>query len=297
MKKLTNEIVRKSFLKEGYTIPQDWQYINAHTKIPYTCPNEHNHLIIWTNWYKGQRCPYCSGNAKLTSKQVRDIFLLEGYTIPVDWQYINSVTKIPYTCPNGHENQTVYSNWKQGKRCNYCNRPLSEEVRKEFLNEGYTITENWEYINNHTKIPYTCPNKHKHGIMWNNWISGGRCKWCSRAQANLKYYNYESNDKLQLYFIRIYDWIHGRETFKYGITKHDVLKRFKQSIDDWGFKVEVIRQSTDTAEQICMLEQSLLYEVKGNRTKWVPKSFSGSTECFDLPLDNSLDIWNKIVNQ
>ena len=359
MKKLTNEIVRKSFSNEGYTIPVDWQYINSATKIPYTCPNEHNHLIIWTNWYKGKRCPYCSGNvrptskqvrdsflnedytipvdwqyinsktkipytcpngyqhkikwsdwqqgircahcaglAKLTSKQVRKSFSNEGYTIPVDWQYINSATKIPYTCPNEHNHLIIWTNWYKGHRCPYCSghvKKTTNQIKESFLNEGYIIPQDWKYVNNNTKIPYTCPNGHNHLIIWMNWYKGKRCRWCSFAKVNMRHYQPE--EKIQLYFLRIYDWIHGKETFKYGITRNSVEYRFKSSVDDWGFKIEVIRQYTATVEQICVMEQSLLYEVKGNRTKWVPTSFGGSTECFDLPLDDALDIWNKIVNQ
>lgn len=235
MKKLTNEIVRKSFYSEGYIIPDNWEYINNYTKIPYTCPNRHQHQIEFKSWNKGYRCAHCSGLAKLTSKQVRDAFLSEGCTIP----------------------------------------------------------EKWEYGNAHKYIPYICTNKHEHLIKWKSWQQGHRCRWCSFAKANLRYYNPE--EKIQLYLIRIYDWIHGKETFKYGITRHCVEHRFKKEIEDWGFKVEVIKESSAKAEQICMMEQSLLYEVKGNRTKWVPKSFGGYTECFDLPLNSAIHIWNKIV--
>ena len=52
-----------------------------------------------------------------------------------------------------------------------------EFVKSQFEKDNY-IPEFTEYINNHTKLNYTCPNGHKYGINWNDWQQGKRCPHC-----------------------------------------------------------------------------------------------------------------------
>ena len=298
-RKLTNKYVRKAFLSEGYIIPNEWKYENCNTHIPYICNRNHNHYTTWDNWKQNYRCPYCSKNITKTTKEIKELFLIEGYTITdIVWKYKNSRELIPFKCPQNHYHKIRWNSWQQGNRCYYCYSNIiskTQKIKKSFINEKYIIKEDWVYKNTRTNIPYICPNNHEHQITLANWKVGHRCKWCSYVIKNLK--RFKPEEKIQLYFIRIYDWLYGKETYKFGITKNTIEHRFKDEIVDWGFKIEVIRQNTATAEQICMLEQSLLYEVKDNRTKWVPKEFKGVTECFNLSLDDALNIWNKIVNR
>lgn len=52
-----------------------------------------------------------------------------------------------------------------------------EFVKNQFASEGYELLSK-EYINNHTKLKYMCPNGHKHSIRWNDWLRGRRCYFC-----------------------------------------------------------------------------------------------------------------------
>jgi len=53
-----------------------------------------------------------------------------------------------------------------------------EFIRAEFKSEGYTLLTN-EYVNNKTKLGYTCPNGHTYVISWNKWKYGRRCPYCN----------------------------------------------------------------------------------------------------------------------
>lgn len=113
---------------------------------------------------------------KKTTEVVREELSKEGYVLL--GEYVNSHTKISYVCPNGHKHSIQWGNWSQGQRCNYCSkRPniSSVDVRELFSKEGFIIPEDWEYVNNHSKIPYVCPSGHESSVTWNNWQKGSRC--------------------------------------------------------------------------------------------------------------------------
>lgn len=57
--------IKDKFKKECYTCSST-EYINAQTRLDYTCPKEHKHCVTWSNWKKGHRCPSCFGNPVIT---------------------------------------------------------------------------------------------------------------------------------------------------------------------------------------------------------------------------------------
>lgn len=61
MKKLTIEFVKESFEKEG-CILLSTEYIGAHFKLDYICPQGHQHNIRWHDWQQGHRCQACAIN-------------------------------------------------------------------------------------------------------------------------------------------------------------------------------------------------------------------------------------------
>ncbi len=52
-----------------------------------------------------------------------------------------------------------------------------EFIREQFELEGYQLIGK-EYIDAHMKLDYICPRGHRHSIIWNNWKTGSRCKYC-----------------------------------------------------------------------------------------------------------------------
>jgi len=116
--KKTIEEIRNAFEFEGYTLLSK-EYVNAHTKLEYTCPEGHSHSIVWGSWYLGRRCPYCSRKAIKNIKDIAVSFSDAGYKL-LSKKYINSKTKLEYICPEGHNNFISWSNWNQGFRCPTC---------------------------------------------------------------------------------------------------------------------------------------------------------------------------------
>ena len=51
------EFIKAEFEKEDYKLLTK-EYINSKQKLDYICPRGHRHSISWTNWQRGQRCPY-----------------------------------------------------------------------------------------------------------------------------------------------------------------------------------------------------------------------------------------------
>lgn len=57
-RKLTIEEIKRIFEKEQYTLLSN-EYVNAHTKLDFICPNNHKHQITWNDFQSGNRCSQC----------------------------------------------------------------------------------------------------------------------------------------------------------------------------------------------------------------------------------------------
>lgn len=118
MRKLTIEVVREGFKKDGYECLSK-KYTNANQKLDYICPKGHRGSIKWNNWQQGIRCPVCAGNKKLTIDFVKLEFKKKGWVCTSN-EYINSYSNLEYICPEGHIGSIQWSNWQQGHGCSTC---------------------------------------------------------------------------------------------------------------------------------------------------------------------------------
>jgi len=114
----TTEAMRESFEKEDYILLTE-KYPGSHGRIDYICPKGHRHHITWNNWRSGYRCAYCGGNGKPSIDYIRSEFSKEGYVLLSD-VYIDSDTKLDFSCPSGHQHSIRWRNWKYGARCYSC---------------------------------------------------------------------------------------------------------------------------------------------------------------------------------
>ncbi|NEQ20917.1 MAG: hypothetical protein F6K28_17140, partial [Microcoleus sp. SIO2G3] len=120
------EEIKAAFESVGYTLLNSYQ--NSNAKLKYRCPNGHEHEITWNSFKCGNRCAYCAVKI-ITHEEVELAFSLDGYQL-LD-RYVNSITKMRYVCPEGHQHSIVWSAFKQGVRCPYCaGMKPSEEQRK-----------------------------------------------------------------------------------------------------------------------------------------------------------------------
>jgi hypothetical protein len=180
MKKLTYEFVKSKFEEEGYELLST-EYKGVQYKLKYKCPNNHIHQIGFSEWQKGQRCPYCAHDSyRLKYEDVKDSIESEGYTL-ISKIYVNSRTKLDLVCPKGHSTSMTFGNWQSGFRCKYCAKNVRFTiifVREQFEKECYTLLTT-KYINQKQKLDYRCPYGHEHSITFTDWYNGGyRCPTC-----------------------------------------------------------------------------------------------------------------------
>ena len=94
-------------------------YVNAHTKMEYICPEGHLGSSTWTNFRAGSRCSECACSRKLTIEYVRKCFELDGYIL-LSTEYINNSSKLDYICSEGHKHSITWTDFNAGYRCPYC---------------------------------------------------------------------------------------------------------------------------------------------------------------------------------
>jgi len=178
-KKLTIEFVKKEFEKEGYAVLSE-EYVGAHDKIKYMCPEGHSSSMCYSNWKRGRRCRYCAiDKQRLDFRKIKKAFASEGYTI-VTTAYVNSGQHLQVICPKGHTSQTLsWDSWKGGHRCKICagnQRTDIKDIKLKFEKEGYQLLTT-TYIPKE-KLEYICPNGHRHNIDYPLWNTGSRCPTC-----------------------------------------------------------------------------------------------------------------------
>ena len=119
VRRKTNEEYLQQCKNLGYDLPIE-KYTNSITPIKHKCKQGHVYKQSPGNHVnKGQRCPYCEGNKKLTTQQHYQQCKEKGLDTPIE-PYINARTKINYKCKQGHVyKQTPYSHL-EGYRCPYC---------------------------------------------------------------------------------------------------------------------------------------------------------------------------------
>ena len=178
-RKLTYEFVKESFDNEGYILLSK-EYINNKYKLDYQCYKGHKHFMIWNSWTRGHRCPTCFGKTKLTLEQVRESFEKDNYIL-LSKDYINSSTKLNYTCPKGHKHSITWDSWKDGNRCPVCAGVVKYTIEfiTEYFKKENCILLSKEYTGAHNKLNYICSNGHEHSMKWNSWRMGHRCPTCA----------------------------------------------------------------------------------------------------------------------
>ena len=184
MKKLSYEYV-KEYIEgyNGYKLLSE-EYKNSKEKLKVKCPEGHIYEVIFSNFQRGQRCPYCYGKIKLSSKYVKEYIESFCYKM-LSNEYKNARTKLEVECPYGHRYFVSWYNFKSGKRCPYCNshkqsRTQSLEydyVKSVIEGRGYKLISR-EYKNARTKLEVECPYGHRYFTWYDNFRRGFDCPTC-----------------------------------------------------------------------------------------------------------------------
>jgi len=130
---VTIEYIEEALKREGYELV-DIEYASGKSVITYKCPQGHIRTIKWISWTIGGRCKVCSGCEKKTTKEVREAFEAEGFTL-LSPEYKNAFTKLDYACQEGHFQSASWNTWQQGHKCPTCTWNRIAEERRIYNNE------------------------------------------------------------------------------------------------------------------------------------------------------------------
>lgn len=124
------EEVKKEFTKRGYELLENG-YINGKTFMRYQCPRhpEKDTKISYDSLILGNGCPYCSGNAKYTIEEAKQIFLKYGFEL-LENKYVNNKVKMKYRCKKHpeHIQRKCLSDLLSGFLCPYCSSHLESKL-------------------------------------------------------------------------------------------------------------------------------------------------------------------------
>ncbi len=131
-----------------------------------------------------------SAGKLLKFEDVKEYIRSNNYIL-ISTSYKNAHTKMATVCPNGHEYNVTFANFKgKGARCGICSgnyKKTIEEVKEAFRKEGYSLVSD-TYKDNHTKIEVLCPLNHRCLLTYTGFVhAGNRCTTCS----GLKQYTIE----------------------------------------------------------------------------------------------------------
>lgn len=119
-KKLTIEEVKNYIESFGYKL-HSIKYKGSHKKLEIECIKGHTYKhSCWHSFKRGQRCPKCAGNKKLTYEFVKEYIESFSYSL-LSEEYINAHQKLEIRCDRGHIYFVAFNSFKNiNQRCPEC---------------------------------------------------------------------------------------------------------------------------------------------------------------------------------
>lgn len=185
--RLTQKEVEQRFNKEGYTLLS--QFKTSKDFISFICPNGHQHEIVASNFFQGQRCGKCATNQRLSQKEVEDAFEKEGYTLLTEYEGRQKL--LNFICPEGHQHKINFNNFKSGLRCSKCRgyHLTQNQIKLIFEKEGYKLL--GEYKKAKLPLDFICPKGHIHKMTLQHFMNGVRCGKCHQeTHTGFKIFSY-----------------------------------------------------------------------------------------------------------
>lgn len=219
------------------------KYLKSNIKLIWQCSKGHIWKSTPNNIQRGEWCPYCAGNIRLTIEDMQQTALERGGWC-LSLQYINNHTKLWWQCGEGHVWDTKPSNIKNKRWCPYCygNKKLSiEEAKKEAKKHGGMCLST-KYINARTKLIWRC---NKYHIWESTYDSIRHGSWCPICLSS------SGENICRVYFEIIFD-------------KKFFSKRPEWLINSHGYKMELDGYNE---------ELSIAFEYNGEYHYKCPKNY------------------------
>lgn len=123
---------------------------------------------------------------KLSIDEVKIQFESNGYTL-ISSEYAGSQKKLLTICSNGHNYETTYNNFRNGKRCPICSGfVLSFDYVYSYFKDNGCLLLSKEYKNNSTLLDYQCDCGNVSKIRFSDFQQGKRCKKCGSEKSSMK---------------------------------------------------------------------------------------------------------------
>ena len=97
------------------------KYINNRTKLKWQCEKGHTWEATPNHIKNGTWCPQCSGNKKLSIKDMKRVAESRGGKC-LSSKYINANTRLSWQCEKGHIWEAIPNSIKRGSWCPICNK-------------------------------------------------------------------------------------------------------------------------------------------------------------------------------
>ena len=124
----------KRIAKERGGICLSDSYVNIKTKLLWQCDKGHQWKATPGTIKSGSWCPYCSGNIRLTIKEMQDLAESRG-GICLSKRYISTGTKLLWECSESHQWKATPDKIKRGSWCPECSTGLGERICREFFEQ------------------------------------------------------------------------------------------------------------------------------------------------------------------
>lgn len=159
------------------------EYVNSDTKLKWQCKNGHIWEAIPYSVKSGTWCMICSGKARKTIEEMRDIAKNRGGKCLSD-DYLGYKKKLKWKCSLGHEwEATPGSIYGLKTWCPYCagntTKTLKDMQELAIKRGGKCLSE--EYINVDTKYLWMCSLGHEWEATFNKISHGQWCPTCSKS--------------------------------------------------------------------------------------------------------------------
>ncbi len=232
-------------------------YINTKTKITIECGQGHQWSVTPSSiMHCDSWCPKCS---KFDHQAEEELYQLIGQRGgSVKEKYVNTRTRMIFTCKKGHTWQAAPQDIKRGTWCALCSFKFDE--MKEALNEivrkkGGKVE--GEYINNRTWMKFTCDKGHQWEAQVFSVKTGTWCPSCQRSVGEEKIADILRDLKIDfveqfrhpLLPARRYDFYFEYKGVKYllefdGRQHFDYEGHFHRDEEDFLYRQEIDRIKT-----------------------------------------------------
>jgi Zn finger protein HypA/HybF involved in hydrogenase expression len=174
----------KSFIENKDGVLLTTIYVNALTKLHIRCKKDkHEWYPRWNDVRRGQWCPKCSGKAKKTISEVKNLVESKNGTL-LSKIYKNAFGKLHIRCNiDKYEWYTTWHDLDSGYWCMMCAGkvpPTINYIKQFVVEKNGTLLSN-KYENCYTKLHIRC---NKDQNEWNPaWTDIQQGKWCPKCSS------------------------------------------------------------------------------------------------------------------